>query len=98
MDRGVARMLLTSRIAELNEAIAHDVKEARASTDKLMKIRGLRRAIRSHIARDTYNSDLRVVSGGRGVPSAYTVPRLTRELEKFLQERLVFAVELTGDK
>ena len=98
MDRGVARMLLTSRIAELDEAIAHDVKEARASTDKLMKIRGLRRAIRTHIARDTYNSDLRVVSGGRGVPSEYTVPGLTRELEKFLQESLVLTVEVHGDQ
>jgi len=98
MDRGVARMLLTSRIAELDEAIAHDVKEARAATDKLMKIRSLRRAIRTHIARDTYNSDLRVVSGGRGVPSEYTVPGLTRELEKFLQESLVLTVEVHGDQ
>ena len=98
MDRGVARMLLSSRIAELDEAIAHDVKEARAATDKLMRIRGLRRAIRTHIVRDTYNSDLRVVSGGRGVPSEYTVPGLTRELEKFLQESLILTVEVHGDQ
>lgn len=98
MDRGVARMLLTSRMAELDEAIAHDVKEARAATDKLMKIRGLRRAIRTHIARDTYNSDLRVVSGSKGVSSAYTVPGLTRELEKFLQESLVLTVAVHGDQ
>jgi hypothetical protein len=63
-----------------------------------MRIRGLRRAIRTHIARDTYNSDLRVVSGGRGVPSEYTVPGLTRELEKFLQESLVLTVEVHGDQ
>src|SRR5207247_7559278 len=42
MDRGVARMLLTSRIAELDEAIVHDEKEARESTAQLMKILGLR--------------------------------------------------------
>lgn len=98
MDRGVARMLLTSRIAELDEAIAHDVKVARAATDKLTQIRGLRRAIRTHIARDTYNSDLRVVSGGRRVPSEYSVPGLTRELEKFLNESLVLTVEVKGDQ
>jgi hypothetical protein len=98
MDRGVARMLLTGRIAELDEAIAHDVKEGRAATDNLMKIRGLRRAIRTHITRDAYNSDLRVVSGGRGVPSEHTVPGLTRELEKFLQESLVVMVEVHGDQ
>ena len=98
MDRGVARMLLTSRIAELDEAIAHDVNEARSARDKLTKIRGLRRAIRTHIARDTYNSDLRVVSGGRGGPSAYTVPELTREMETFLKESLVVTVEVYGDQ
>jgi len=98
MDRGVARLLLTSRIGELDEAIAHDVNEARATTDKLMKIRGLRRAIRTLIARDTYNSDLRVVSSGRGVPSEYSVPALTRELEKFLKESLVLTVEVHGDQ
>ena len=98
MDRGVARLLLTSRIGELDEAIAHDVNEARATTDKLMKIRGLRRAIRTLIARDTYNSDLRVVSGGRGIPSEYSVPALTTELEKFLKESLVLTVEVRGDQ
>src|SRR5256712_11089381 len=66
MDRGVARLLLTSRLGELDEEIAHDVNEARASADKLMKIRRLRRAIRTLIARDTYNSNLRVVRSGRG--------------------------------
>ena len=98
MDRGVARASLTGRIAELDEAIAHDVKEARAATDKLTKIRGLRRAIRTHIARDTYNSDLRVVSGGKGMPSEYSVPGLTRELEKFLKESVVVTVEVKGDQ
>jgi hypothetical protein len=98
MDRGVARMLLTSRIAELDKAIIHDVNEARAAMDKLTKIRGLRRAIRTHIARDAYNSDLRVVSGGRGVPSENTVPGLTRELEKFMHESLVVTVEVHGDQ
>jgi len=98
MDRRVARLLLTSRIAELDEGIAHDVKESRAAADKLVKIRGLRRAIRTHIARDTYNGDLRVVSGGRGVPSQYSVPGLTRELEKFLHESLVLTVEVRGDQ
>src|SRR5438105_5127943 len=98
MDRGVARLLLTSRLGELDEAIAHDVNEARATTDKLMKIRGLRRAIRTLIARDTYNSDLRVVSGGKGIRSEYSVPALTTELEKFLKESLVLTVEVRGDQ
>src|SRR5437879_9615098 len=63
-----------------------------------MRIRGLRRSIRSYIVRDTYNSDLRVVSGGKRGPSEYTVPGLTRELEKFLQESLILTVEVHGDQ
>ena len=98
MNRGTARSALTSRIAELDEAIARDVKEARGTADKLMKLRGLRRAIRNLITRETYNSDLRVVSGGRGVPSEYTVSVLTGDLEKFLNENLVVAVEIKGDQ
>src|SRR5207247_8917163 len=54
--------------------------------------------IRTLIARDTYNSDLRVVSSGRGFPSEYSVPTLTRELEKFLKESLVVTVEVRGDQ
>lgn len=98
MNRGTARSELASRIAELDEAIARDVKEARGTADKLMKLRGLRRAIRNLITREASNSDLRVVSGGRGVPSEYSVSGLTRNLEKFLNENLVVVVEVKGDQ
>src|SRR5437879_12939677 len=63
-----------------------------------MRIRGLRRSIRSYIVRDTYNSDLRVVSGGKRGPSEYTVPGMTREMGKFLQESLILTVEVNGDQ
>jgi hypothetical protein len=98
MNRGAVRSGLTSRIAELDEAIARDVKEAHGTADKLMKLRGLRRAIRNLITREAYNSDLRVVSGGRGAPSEYSVSGLTGVLEKFLNENLVVAVVVTGDQ
>ena len=98
MNRGEARAALTSRIADLEEAVARDVKEARGVTDKLLKLRGLKRAIRTLIARDTYNSDLRVISGGRGRPSDYSVTGLSGELEKLLNDSLVVAVEVKGDQ
>ncbi len=97
LNRGAARASLSGRLADLDEAIGRDVKEARVAADKLPKLRGLRRAIRNLITRETYNTDLRVVSG-RGTAAEYSVSGLTGELEKFLNESLVVAVEVTGDQ
>jgi hypothetical protein len=98
MNRGSARAALTNRIGELDEAIERDVKEARETADKLMKLRGFRRAIRTLMTRDTYNTDLRVVTGGRGIAPGYSVAGLTGELEKFLNDNLVVMVEVKGDQ
>jgi len=97
LNRGAARAALSGRIADLDEAIGREVKEARAGADKLTKLRGLRRAIKNLITREAYNTDLRVVSG-RGTAAGYSVSALTGELEKFLNESLVVAVEITGDQ
>lgn len=98
MNRGAARIALTSRIGELDEAIERDVKDARGTADKLMKLRGFRRAIKTLITRDTYNVDLRVVTGGRGISAGYSVPGMTGELERFLNEHLSVVVEVRGDQ
>lgn len=98
MNRAAAQASFRNKIVELDEAIARDVKDARGAADKYLKVRGLRRAIRTLIARDTYNSDLRVVTGGRGVAADYSVAGLTGELEKLLNESIVVAVEVTGDQ
>jgi len=98
MNRAAAQALLRSRIAELDEAVTRDVNEARGASDKLIRLRAFKRAIRTLITRDAYNSDLRVVSGGRGVPADYSVTGLTGELEKLLNESLIVAVEVQGDQ
>jgi hypothetical protein len=98
MHRATAQTSLRSRIAELDEAVTRDVNEARGTSDKLLRLRSFKRAIRTLITRDTYNSDLRVVSGGRGVPANYSVAGLTGELEKLLNESLIVAVEVRGDQ
>ncbi|MDO8546243.1 MAG: LPP20 family lipoprotein [Nitrospirales bacterium] len=98
MNRTSAHTSFRSKIAELDEAVGRDVKEARGAQDKYLKVRGLRRAIRTLITRDIYNSDLRVVTGGRGVAADYSVAGLTVELEKLLNESIVVAVEVKGDQ
>ena len=98
MNRAAAQTSFRSKIGELDETIGRDVKDARVAADKYLKVRGLRRAIRTLIARDTYNGDLRVVTGGRGVAADYSVAGLTGELEKLLNESIVVAVEVKGDQ
>ncbi len=98
MNRATAQASFRSKITELDEAIGRDVRDARGVPDKYLKVRGLRRAIRTLIARDAYNGDLRVVTGGRGIAADYSVSVLTGELEKLLNESLVVAVEVRGDQ
>ena len=98
MNRAAAQASLRNRLAELDEAVTRDVNEARGASDKLLRLRSFKRAIRILITRDAYNSDLRVVSGGRGVPTGYSVAGLTSELEKLLNESLMVAVEVRGDQ
>jgi hypothetical protein len=98
MNRAAAQASLKSRLAELDEAVIRDVNEARGASNKLLKLRALKRAIRTLITRDAYNSDLRVVSGGRDIPANYSVAGLTGELEKLLNESLIVAVEVSGDQ
>jgi len=98
MNREAAQVTFRSKIAEMDDAISRDVKEARTTRDTYRQARGIRRAIRTLIIRDALNSDLRVVIGGRGVVSDHSLSGLTGELETLLNERLVVAVEVTGDQ
>jgi LPP20 lipoprotein len=97
LDRASARAALSSRIRELDEAIERNIKESREASDKLLTLQQLHRAVRNLITRETLNSDLRVVSG-QVISSQFSVPGLTQDLEKFLSESLIVAVEVTGDQ
>lgn len=98
MHRPQAEASLMERIRELDRAIEVDVAEARQTTDKLTKVRNLRRAARNLVLREAYNADLRIVRpSGQGQVAAYRVNELRNELEQFLSTNLVLAVAVTGD-
>ena len=87
------------RITELDRSIRDDVEEAHRTTDKLARVRALRRATRNLVLRETYNADLRVIRpSGQGTAAGYRVSELTHELEQFLATNLVLAVVVTGDQ
>ena len=98
MSRSHAEAALIERMATLDRAIKSDVAESRQTTDKLAKIRNLRRAVRNLVLREVYNTDLRVIRhSGQGIAPAYRVNELSKELEQFLATNLVLAVQISGD-
>ena len=99
MHRSQAETAFMERITELDRSIRDDVEEAHRPSDKLAKVRALRRAARNLVLRETYNADLRVIRPtGQGTAAAYRVSELTYELEQFLATNLVLAVTVTGDQ
>ena len=98
MSRSQAEASLMDRMAALDRAVDSDIAEARGMTDKLGKIRNLRRAARNLVLREAYNADLRVIrTSGRGTAAAYDVNELSNELEGFLATNLVLTVQVSGD-
>lgn len=98
MNRSQAEAALMEKVSALDGAIEADVAESRQTTDKLAKVRALRRAGRNLVLREVYNTDLRVIRlSGHGTPSAYQVNELSGELEQFLATNLVLAVQVSGD-
>ena len=99
MHRLQAETSFMERITDLDRSIRDDVEEAHRSSDKLGKVRALRRAARNLVLRETYNTDLRVIRpSGKGIAASYRVSELTHELEQFLSTNLVLAVAMTGDQ
>jgi LPP20 lipoprotein len=97
LHRSAAQSMLSRRIAELDTAIISDERGSAATADKLLKLRGLRRALRNLIARETLNRDLQIISG-RAIAPPFSVSDLMRDFEKFLSESVVVAVEVQGDQ
>ena len=99
MHRAQAETAFMERMNDLDHAVQSDVEEAHQTSDKLAKVRALRRAARNLVLRETYNADLRVIrASGQGTAAGYRVQDLTRELEDYLSSNLVLAVSVTGDQ
>ncbi|MBI3357865.1 MAG: LPP20 family lipoprotein [Nitrospirae bacterium] len=98
MNRPQAEASLMERMSALDRTVEEDVTESRQTTDKLAKIRNLRRAARNLVLREAYNADLRVIRpSGQGTAAVYRVNELSNELEQFLATNLVVAVQVSGD-
>jgi hypothetical protein len=98
MQRAQAESAILERIRDLDRTVQEEVDQAHQTADKLAKVKGLRRAARNLVLRETYNADLRVIRpSGQGTAAAYRVNELTSELEQFLATNLVLALSVGGD-
>ena len=99
MNRAQAETAFMERMTDLDRSVQSDVDEAHQTTDKLAKVRALRRATRNLILREAYNADLRVIrASGQGIAPTNRVQDLTRELDEYLSSNFVLAVAVTGDQ
>ena len=99
VNRSQAEASLTDKVVSLDREIDADMVEARQTADKLAKVRALRRAGRSLVLREAYNTDLRVIrSSGQGIPSGHRVGELSGELAQFLSSNLGVAMQISGDQ
>ena len=99
MQRAQSEVAIMERIRDLDRTIQEEVDQAHQTTDKLVKVKGLRRAAKNLVLRETYNADLRVIRpSGQGTAASYRVNELTSELEQFLATNLVLALSVTGDQ
>lgn len=98
VNRSQAEASVMDKVLRLDREVEADVVEARQTTDKLAKVRAFRRAGRSLVLREAYNTDLRVIrSSGQGISSAYRVGQLSDELAQFLSSNLSVVLQISGD-
>ena len=99
MQRAQAETAILDRIMDLDRTVQEEVDQAHQTPDKLARVRGLRRAAKNLVLRETYNADLRVIRpSGQGTAAAYRVNDLTSELEQFLATNLVLVLSVGGDQ
>ncbi|MBI5745379.1 MAG: LPP20 family lipoprotein [Nitrospirae bacterium] len=99
IDRAQATTAIRERITNLDSKAGEQLAEAGKTTDKLEKIKNLRRVIKTLMLREAYNTDLRIVNPkGTGIDPATSIVKVTNELEKLLKEGFNISVEVSGSQ
>lgn len=97
MDRQKAELSFRQRISALDQEIEGLLKAARESDHKLQKIRLLHKSAGKMFLRDTYNTQLRVVSlTGTGNESLTAISKIQEELQDFLSRNFRILLVVTG--
>tara|TARA_Y100000294_G_scaffold112245_1_gene104103 strand:- start:285 stop:923 length:639 start_codon:yes stop_codon:yes gene_type:complete len=97
MDRQKAEISLRQRVSALDLELEGLLKVARESDHKLQRVRLLHKAAGKIFLRDTYNTQLRVVSdAGKGKEPLTAISELQEELQDFLSRNFRILLVVTG--
>ncbi|OGQ98089.1 MAG: hypothetical protein A2284_05695 [Deltaproteobacteria bacterium RIFOXYA12_FULL_61_11] len=99
LDRAKMRNSLMQRISNLDDEVGKLVVGAEATSDKVQRIKALKKAITLMLQREAANSEYAIVTkAGVGMPTELTLESLTGKLETMLYQDFIIAVEVTGDE
>ncbi|MFQ5454586.1 MAG: LPP20 family lipoprotein [Nitrospirota bacterium] len=98
LNRSHASLFLKEKISLLDKKTAELIGIADNSTEKLHRIRSLKRAVNALLLRDIYNSDLIIINPeGKGVKEKISIIDISNRLEEILSRELNIVLEIEGD-
>jgi hypothetical protein len=97
LSRAQAATSLTEKIEGLDRAIQETLQQADAASDPLPHLKALRRAKNSLLAREVYNTDLRIIHrSGKGIDPPVSPSTLQEKIDRFMSEKLRLSVTASG--
>lgn len=96
IDRAKASNALRERIMAKDKEVGKYLNAAKGTDDKVSRLKNLRQAVNAFVARETMNSDLRVIrNDGKGIPSPYSMADLLALFDSAAAD-LKFGLAISG--
>lgn len=97
LDRNLSRVMLKSKISELDENIHRFLSAAGRQRDKLSQVRLLQAGIREHALRQAYNTELRIVDPvAKGIPPPINITDIKTRLNNILLKDFFIGLSVDG--
>ena len=99
LERDRSAAILQQKIQQLDQGIQSLLADATREQDTLVKIRHLKQSLRSHILREAYDAELRIVNqSGDGITPPIHFTEIKRRLEAILLRDYLFGVLIKGSR
>ncbi len=99
LDRMRSERVLRTKILDLDAGIKVLLDDAQNQTDALRSIKSLSMGLEKLILRDTYNTELRIVSpAGQGIASLVSITQVRGELIDLLLNEFQIGLAIEGDR
>lgn len=99
LERDRSAAVLEQKIQGLDQEIQSLLADAAREQDTLVKIRYLKQSLRSHILREAYDAELRIVNqSGDGITPPIHFTEIKRRLEAILLRDYLFGVLIKGSR